>query len=82
MPNPVRKPVAAITRTVEISASYKLSVEIKKVCHALEYSEKRSVDLPYNFDESVLDTAKDALWNTVITEVERQLNNIVESQRR
>ena len=76
MNGPARKPVATFTRTVEIFASSRASVKVKETFYTFEYSEKRSVDLPYNMDESALDDAKANLWLTVHAQVDKQVEEV------
>lgn len=57
--------------TTSISASSKLSVQLKGVYYTMEYSETRSVPEDCNLEEE-----RKALWDTVNLEVDNQVMEI------
>jgi hypothetical protein len=58
-----------------ISASFRISTKINNEYFTLEYKEERSI--PPAVDKNLIDMERQLLWDTVIGETERQVDDLI-----
>lgn len=61
-----------MAKTTSIRATYRMSTKVNNDFFTVEYTEERSVE---NNDD--LDVEREKLWNTVISEIENQVDDII-----
>ena len=62
-----------MAKTVSITASSKMSIQIQSNFYTMEYSETRSIDAKDN-----LEVERQKLWDAVNTEVDEQVQDVLE----
>ena len=60
-----------MAKTTSIRATYRMSTKVNNDFFTVEYTEERAVENEENLEE-----AREALWDTVITEIEDQIDGI------
>lgn len=61
-----------MAKTTSIKATYRMSTKVNNDFFTVEYTEERSVDA-----KDDLEKEREELWNTVITEIENQIDDII-----